>query len=64
MKIRVELKNGDFKTSTIDARYELGSIRTQINEVRPESIIQVGNTLLVRADDVKTIVVMDEEVEK
>lgn len=63
MKIRVELKNGDFKTSAIDARYELGSICTQINEVRPESIIQVGKTLLVRADDVKTIIVMDEEVE-
>ena len=63
MKIRVELKNGDFKTSAIDARYELGSICTQINEVRPDAIIPVGKTLLVRAGDVKTIVVMDEEVE-
>ena len=63
MKIRVELKNGEVKTSNIDARYELGSICTQINEARPDSIVQVGKTLLARADDVKTIIVMDEEVE-
>lgn len=64
MKIRVVFNNGEYVDGVIDGRYDLGTIVSNLNEARPDAIVMVGKTLLVRAGEVKTICLVDEEVAK
>lgn len=64
MKIRVVFNNGEYAEGVIDGRYDLGTIASNLNEARPDAIVKVGKTLLVRAGKVKTISLVDEEVAK
>ncbi len=64
MKIRVVFNNGEYAEGVIDGRYDLGTIASNLNEARPDAIVMVGKTLLVRAGEVKTIGLVDEEVAK
>lgn len=64
MKIRVVFNNGEHAEGVIDGRYDLGTIASNLNEARPNAIVMVGKTLLVRAGKVKTICLVDEEAAK
>lgn len=64
MKIRVVFNNGEYVDGVIEGRYELGTIKSDLNEARPDAIVMIGKTLLVRAGEVKTVGLFDEEVSK
>lgn len=64
MKIRVVFNNGEYVDGVIDGRYDLETIASNLNEARPDAIVMIGKTLLVRAGEVKTVGLLVEEVAK